>query len=136
MSEMDWNRDKPLNGVRGLLATDKPLTKELLVTALRSAGAGQIMAGGGPDMLQAIRAFNPDVIFAEFDMAPFDGNAFIKHIRSDFKLATPAILMFHEGDQTRALLGAKQAGLNGALPIPFTRDSVVKMTQRVLRGRG
>lgn len=135
MAEMDWNRDKPLNGVRGLLATDKPLTKELLVTALRSAGAGQIIAGSGPDMLDAIRTFKPDVIFAEFDMTPFDGNDFVRHIRSDFKLATPAILMFHEEDQKRALLGAKQAGLNGALPIPFTRDSVVKMTQKVLRAR-
>lgn len=132
---MDWNRDKPLNGVRGLLATDKQLTKELLIAALRSAGAGQVMAGGGPEMLEAVRAFNPDVIFAEFDMAPFDGNAFFSHIRADFKLTTPAILLFHEEDQKKAMLGARQAGLNGALPIPFTRDSVVGMTRKVLVAR-
>ncbi|MBX9635678.1 MAG: response regulator [Magnetospirillum sp.] len=136
MSEMDWNRDKPLNGVRGLLATDKQLTKELMITALRSAGAGQVMAGGGPEMLEAVRAFNPDVIFAEFDMDPLDGNSFFRHIRAEFKLLTPSILLFHEADQKAAMAGAKEAGLHGALTIPFTRDSVVKMTRKVLTPRG
>lgn len=135
MAKMDWNRDKPLNGVRGVLATDKQLTKELLITALRSAGFGQILAGSGPEMLEAVRAFNPDVIFAEFDMAPLDGNAFLRHISAEFKLPTPSILLFHEGDQKDAMQGAKQAGLHGALLIPFTRDSVVKMTRKVLTPR-
>ncbi|MBC7905264.1 MAG: response regulator [Rhodospirillaceae bacterium] len=132
---MDWNRDKPLNGVRSLLATDKQLTKEILVAALRYAGAGQIMAGSGPEMLEAVRAFKPDVIFAEFDMNPLDGNAFFSHIRFDFKLNIPAILLFHEEDQKKAMVGARQAGLNGALPIPFTRDAVVGMTRKVLGAR-
>lgn len=132
---MDWNQDKPLNGVRSLLATDKQLTKELLITALRSAGASQVMAGSGPDMLEQVRSFAPDVIFADFDMNPLDGNVFIRHIRAEFKLTTPAILLFHEGDQNAALLGAKKAGVNGAVAIPFTRDTVVKMTRKVLGAR-
>lgn len=132
---MDWNSNKPLNGVRSLLATDKQLTKELLTTALRAAGAGQVVAGSATDMLELVRTFAPDVIFADFDMAPFNGTVFIKHLRTEFKMATPAILVFHEEDQGVALAGAKQAGVNGAVSIPFTNDTVVKMARKVLGAR-
>lgn len=132
---MDWNSNRPLNGIRSLLATDKQLTKELLTTALRTAGAEQVVAGGGTDMLQLVRTFAPDVIFADYDMTPFDGTVFIKHIRSEFKMATPAILLFHEEDQNIALAGAKQAGVTGAVAIPFTNDTVVKMARKVLGPR-
>jgi CheY-like chemotaxis protein len=129
---MEWNSNKPLKGVRCLLATDKALTKELMVTALKQAGAGQTLAGPGPDMLRVVTEFKPEVIYAEYDMAPLDGSALIGHLRAEFKLTTPAILLFHEEDQKAALSRAREIGLNGALPIPFSNEAVIKMTRKVL----
>jgi len=132
MSGMNWNHNKPLSGLRSLLATDRQLTRELLITVLKAAGADQVMTGSAPEMLAAAPGFAPDVIFAEFDMVPINGNIFLHHLRFRQHCTMPSIILFHETDQQAALSGAKESGVTGALLIPFKPDSVIRMTRKVL----
>ncbi|MBI5163546.1 MAG: response regulator [Magnetospirillum sp.] len=132
MSGMEWGHTKQLRNARCLMAVERQLTRELLITALKMAGAGQILSGTGSDMLREVQTFKPDVIFAEYDMALIDGVDFVRHIRTDFKIETPTVLLIHEGDRKKALGPAKAAGVSGAVIVPFTQDALVKMTRKVL----
>lgn len=133
---MDWGRDKCLNGAKVLMAVERQLTRELLVTALKSAGAGRILAGMGPDMLRQAADFAPELVLSEFDMEPLNGAGFIRALKGHPTLRqVPAIMVVHSRDYA-ITNAATAAGAGATIPIPFTVADVLAAVRKVMPPAG
>jgi CheY-like chemotaxis protein len=129
---MDWGREKPLDGKKIGLVYQRQLTKELAVSSLKSAGAGQIISGGAPEMVKRLVEFQPAFIIVEYDMEPLDGGLFLQYIHKNPQLAElPCLMLVHERDSVAADK-ARRAGAREIVKVPFSVDGVVKAAIKIV----
>jgi signal transduction histidine kinase/ActR/RegA family two-component response regulator len=127
LGDGDLDRTR-LVGARVLLVDDNEDSRELLATALESAGAELRSVGRARDAIETIGSWRPNVIVSDLATPEDEGFAFIREVRAlapDFGGHTPAVALTaraRPADRVRAL----SAGFQTHLPKPVDpRDLVL-----------
>jgi two-component system chemotaxis response regulator CheY len=85
--------------VRILVVDDSAAIRQVLGGILRAAGCEVVTADGARAGLRCLRAFEPDVILTDFNMPRLNGEAFVRLVRRDPRLADlPVFVVSSEDD--------------------------------------
>jgi two-component system chemotaxis response regulator CheY len=104
-----------------LLVDDSKTMRNIQKSVLGQLGYTQIEeACDGQDALSKVGAFQPELIFVDWNMPNMDGLSFIKAFRQGNK-ATPVIMVTTESEKSRVIEAIK-AGVNNYVVKPFTPD--------------
>lgn len=117
-------------GKKVQIAYQGKLTRDVLVTALKSVGVDKTLTGTPSEMLLRAADFQPDLVMCEYAMDQLNGADFIRHLRTEIKVTAPLILVHHRGDQDAARC-AREAGVQGVINIPFAVTDVVTALKAV-----
>jgi CheY-like chemotaxis protein len=112
-----------LTKLRVLVVDDNALARDMIKFALSALNVHTVLtAEDGAKALQALRAFEPDLILADWMMTPVDGLEFVKRVRGDesnpFRFV-PIIMITAFGEAWR-VTEARDAGANEFVVKPFS----------------
>lgn len=132
---MPYNFDR----VRLLIIEDNLPMLEICKTLLKTFGIGEVLvAKNGEDGFRIFCQENPDIVVADWMMAPMDGITLTRKIRSDPlspNQYVPIILMTGFSEKKR-VVQARDSGVTEFLVKPFTaRDLYKRIAQIVERPR-
>jgi len=114
-----------LLGRRILLVDDEQDTRELLATALSSAGALVVTVADGAAALETFDTFGPDVVVSDIGLPGFDGVELVRRLRglgSGADVAAIAMSGFVASDDVKRALAA---GYDAHVAKPFRVDDLV-----------
>ncbi len=123
----------PLSGTTVLVVEDDPDNAELLAMYLDTSGALVRTAGGGPEALELVSSWKPDVMLLDISLPGMDGYELLRTIRLDPELRMrPAVAVTahaYERDKQRAV----QAGFSVHVAKPFDGEALVHLIARLTR---
>jgi CheY-like chemotaxis protein len=133
-------RPADLSGLKVLVADDHAVTGRLIGDVLRAAGVGHVeMAADGLRAREVLRAWDPHILFTDWNMPHMDGLALARSIRraavaQDRMVPNPRlpIIMLTAMRSQREVELARRAGVNEFVIKPFTPASVISRIQLVL----
>lgn len=126
--------DPVLNGVRVLLAEDVPDNQELVRFFLSSSGAQVDVVANGAEALRRAMESSYDVVLMDIQMPVLDGYAATRRLREMGFRGSIVALTAHAMREDRQR--CYDAGCNGYLSKPFSRDTLIEIVSRLSRERG
>lgn len=123
--------DQLLVNKRVVLAVEGRLLRELLVTAIKQAGANSMLYGNGIEMVHQVKDYKPHLIFCEYMMQSLDGVSFVRQVRKGYKFNTPIAMLITRVDG-EAHSRSIAAGANETIGIPFSVQDVLNTTKKML----
>ncbi|HEX5378593.1 MAG TPA: response regulator [Phenylobacterium sp.] len=134
-------RPDDLSGLKVLVVDDHVNTLRLIGDVLRAGGVGVVeTAQDGQRARDALRLFNPDIVFTDARMPVMDGLAFAQSVRRaavhpDPKVPNPQvpIVMVTSLRSEQDVHIARRAGVNEFVIKPFTPAALLSRIQLVLR---
>ena len=81
-------------------------------------------AANGREALEKLRAEKYGLVISDWKMSPMDGYALLQEIRSDRDLKHLPFLMIAAEPLIERVAAARDAGVNGFIAKPFTRDTL------------
>jgi two-component system, chemotaxis family, chemotaxis protein CheY len=124
-----------LRDVSVLLVDDNANMRRVVAEILKAAGVRRIReAGDGLDALKIFQAQEIDIVFTDLMMAPVDGLAFIRWIRTSTASPNPyvPIIMMTGHATQRALNDARMAGVTEFLAKPLTARGVMHRINEIV----
>jgi CheY-like chemotaxis protein len=118
------NQEKPLLDANVMVAFQSRFIRELLTPVLNQSGAERLLTGGPIEMLKEAPKFHPDIVFGEYAMDKIDGIAFIRQLRTDVGLMTPAVLVVPEQPDPAILERAREGGAIEIVTLPFSTTDI------------
>ena len=116
-----------------ILAVDDSLTmRELLRSALSTAGYAVTLASDGREALDRLAETPPDVIVTDLNMPRLDGFGLIEAVRSGQKSARVPILVLTTETGQDLKDRARRIGATGWIGKPFDDAALVATIRRVL----
>ena len=133
-------RPDDLARLKVLVVDDHALTVRLIGDVLRAAGVGQVeTASDGLRAREALRLWDPSIVFTDWHMPLMDGLELTRSIRraaltKDKMVPNPQvpIVMLTASRQHREVEVARRAGVNEFVIKPFTPAALVSRIQLVL----
>ncbi|MDE2486536.1 MAG: response regulator [Alphaproteobacteria bacterium] len=133
-------RPGDLSGLKVLVADDHATTARLISDLLRAAGVGHVeIAIDGLRAREMLRAWDPHILFTDWNMPMMDGLELTRSIRraavaKDPMIPNPQIpvIMLTAMRSAREVENARRAGVNEFVIKPFTPASVLSRVQLVL----
>ncbi|MDZ4875959.1 MAG: Sensor histidine kinase RcsC [Chroococcidiopsis cubana SAG 39.79] len=127
----------PLNNLRVLVVDDEPDSCEVIAVILQTSGAKTYTAGSVQAALQALEAFQPDLLVSDIGMPGEDGYALIRQLRTKTTAhrQIPAIAMTGFArleDRTQAIA----AGFQRHLPKPIDPDTLIAVVTDLIQEIG
>ncbi|AFY89852.1 hybrid sensor histidine kinase/response regulator [Chroococcidiopsis thermalis] len=127
----------PLNNLRVLVVDDEPDSCEVIAMILQTRGAKTYTAGSVQAALQALEAFQPDLLVSDIGMPGEDGYALIRQLRTKTTAhrQIPAIAMTGFArleDRTQAIA----AGFQRHLPKPIDPDTLIAVVTDLIQEMG
>lgn len=110
-----------------LLVEDDQYMRQLLRTVLAGLGVRDSrVAGDGEDGLAAVSSWQPDIIFADWQMSPMDGLEFTRRIRKhdNLTLRYVPIIMVSSHTTVQRITLARDAGITEFLAKPISPAAV------------
>lgn len=136
-AEIDKSREKPLEGVRVLVAEDNEINYEIVDFVLETAGAEVIWAKDGCEALDAFFASEPysfDVVLMDVLMPNLDGNATAERIRkSDRPDADVVIISMTANTFEDDLKHNLDSGMNDNLSKPLDSQKMIKTILKYIK---
>jgi DNA-binding response OmpR family regulator len=134
-------RPDDLSGLKVLVIDDHVNTQRLISDVLRAGGVGVVeTAGDGQLGREALRLFNPDIVFTDAKMPIMDGLQFAQSVRQaavrpDPRVPNPEvpIIMVTGLRSEQDVHVARRAGVNEFVIKPFTPAALLSRIQLVLR---
>jgi two-component system chemotaxis response regulator CheY len=121
-----------LDALRFLLVDDNSHMRAIVSAILRGAGVRHLReAQDGGEALDALRLFAPDIVIADFKMAPMDGVEFVRRVRAGSSPYLPVIMMTGFSDRSR-VFEARDAGVTEMLVKPITGRSLLERIEAVV----
>ncbi len=120
-----------MNGMRVLVAEDRPRMARLLERALRSEGHSVVLAFDGEQALASGRSQDLDVILLDVMLPRMDGFAVIQSLRAE-KFTTPTIMVTAR-DAMADIVRGLDLGADDYLTKPFTLDVLLARIRAVAR---
>jgi CheY-like chemotaxis protein len=121
----DAQRDAPLV----LLVEDDAAVRSTLAAILHDEGCDIIIAPNGFDALVALEQHDPDVVVLDWMMPVVDGQNFLQALRTEYKRATP-VLVISAGRVNEDT--ALDAGADGYLRKPFDIDELMRLLHELV----
>jgi PAS domain S-box-containing protein len=122
-------RASTLAGIRVLLVEDDPLTRVMLLAALRQFGATVIAAGNANEAFDAFRSDRFDVLVSDIGLPGEDGIALIQRMRGAGLDVRAIAVTAYAGDEQRTR--ALDAGFTSWLPKPVDPVTLADEVKRV-----
>ncbi|MDV2995329.1 MAG: Sensor histidine kinase RcsC [Chroococcidiopsis sp. SAG 2025] len=127
----------PLNNLRVLVVDDEPDSCEVIAVILQTSGARTYTAGSVQAALQALEAFQPDLLVSDIGMPGEDGYALIRQLRTKTtaQRQIPAIALTGFArleDRTQAIA----AGFHRHLPKPIDPDTLIAVVTDLIQETG
>jgi len=120
--------------MRYLIVDDSPITRKILINALRTFGIEDIIeAGDGQEGLAKIYAEKVDFVITDWNMPKMNGLEMVKMIRADNTLNNLFILMVTTRDSKQDILQAHQAKVSNYIVKPFTPQLLKEKIDSVLK---
>jgi signal transduction histidine kinase/DNA-binding response OmpR family regulator len=119
-----------------LIVDDRPLSRKVLVTMLKSAGHVVIEAADGIEGLKLAERADPDLVISDILMPGLDGYELVRRMRQSASLAaTPVLFYTATYHEREALALAQQCGVSGILTKPIKAAEVLaKVDETLARG--
>ncbi|HTV55115.1 MAG TPA: PAS domain S-box protein [Terriglobia bacterium] len=116
-----------------LIADDRPLNRQYLVTLLGYFGHRLVEASNGEVALRLARAERPGLVISDMVMPVMDGPELVSRLQNDGELAkVPVILYSATYNLRQAEAMARQVGAFGVLPKPSEPEVILKMVHAAL----
>jgi len=127
----------PLNNLRVLVVDDEPDSCEVIAVILQTSGATTYTASSVQAALQALDAFQPDLLVSDIGMPGEDGYALIRQLRTKTtaQRQIPAIAMTGFArleDRAQAIA----VGFQRHLPKPIDPDALIAVVTDLIQGTG
>lgn len=119
-------------GSRILVVEDSTMLRRLACEMLSMAGYEVAEATDGTQALECLRAGGADLVLSDLNMAPMDGLALLRAVRTDAALAGLPFLLMSGEHTPETLSHALRAGVDGFLAKPFGRDQLAQQVATVL----
>lgn len=124
------NFDAPLTV---LVAEDVGLMRNLMRGMLQSIGMEQVeLVNNGRAALAALRGGNYDLILADWHMPELNGLDLLRRIRADANLKEIPFLMVTSEKDSRYIDTAMEAGANGFLTKPISRNGLIEKISEII----
>jgi two-component system phosphate regulon response regulator PhoB len=121
---------------RILVVEDEPDLRELLQTALTSAGYESMAAGTGRDGLRMLREQHPDLVVLDLMLPDMDGTDICRVLRSEPAIARTAVFIVSAKNDLLDRIDAFQQGADDYLVKPFSFRELLLRIQALLRRTG
>jgi PAS domain S-box-containing protein len=118
--------------VRGLVADDNAVSRQVLASLLESAGVEVITAAGGLEAVEHARRFQPDIVFMDRRMPDLDGLEATRRIRADARTCHIPVVAVSASAFTDSPEAAREAGCVDFLPKPIRAEALFAVLQRHL----
>ncbi|MFW5490129.1 MAG: PAS domain S-box protein [Desulfovibrio sp.] len=126
--------DKPLQGLRVLVAEDNDVNAKVTRGFLRSAGAVPHVVVNGLEALKAVKGGQEfDIILMDVRMPVMDGLEATRRIREMLNDAAPPIVAMTAHAQDTEQDACLEAGMLGFIPKPVDRNSFNEIVARTAR---
>ena len=120
-----------MNARTVLTIDDSRTMRDLLQSALVSAGFKVLQADDGQAGLRVLDGAAPDVIITDINMPNLDGFGFIERVRSGGRHRATPILVLTTESSAEKKARARQAGATGWIVKPFNTESLIFAVRRV-----
>jgi two-component system phosphate regulon response regulator PhoB len=121
---------------RILVVEDEPDLRELLQTALTSAGHEPTTAGTGQEGLRLLREKQPDLVLLDLMLPDMDGTDICRVLRSDPAIARTAVFVVSAKSDLLDRIEAFRQGADDYLVKPFSFRELLLRIQALLRRTG
>ncbi|NVL49807.1 diguanylate cyclase [Pseudomonas syringae pv. actinidiae] len=128
----DWMRDRTMLGYRVLLVEDSKTDAYLARKYMGEVGVEVMHIKSALGVLDAIDAFQPDLIISDLHMPECEGDQMARIIRQDRDATMPIIFLSAEGDNKKQLL-ALAAGADGFIRKPLDMEPFIKVLKSTIR---
>jgi two-component system, OmpR family, phosphate regulon response regulator PhoB len=118
---------------RILVVEDEPDLRELLQTALTSAGHQAFVAGTGREGLRLLREQHPDLVVLDLMLPDMDGTDVCRVLRSEPDVARTAVFVVSAKSDLLDRIEAFQHGADDYLMKPFSFRELLLRVQALLR---
>ena len=107
-----------------LVVDDDVPILQLMKTLLRQYGFDVAAACSGPEALEAARSQTPDLILLDRNMPGMSGDAVLRELRAEARLASVPVLILSGEPMERDAI--RELGANGAVLKPFDMIGLVE----------
>jgi DNA-binding response OmpR family regulator len=123
--------------MRALIVDDDPLFRTMLERAFAQAGFVTAQARSGPEALQVLEGFSPELLVLDIWMpGEFDGVEACRRVRADRRFRDLIIVMMSGADKRKETDRCLQAGANLFIPKPFSPKHFLDQIGLLLREKG
>lgn len=128
----DWMRDRTMLGYRVLLVEDSKTDAYLATKYMAEVGVEVLHIPDAVEVLDAIDAFQPDLIISDLHLPGCEGDQMARIIRQDREATMPIIFLSAEGNSEKQLI-AIAAGADGFIRKPLHKEPFIKVLKSTIR---
>jgi len=126
-----------MSAMRALIVDDDRLFRTMLDRAFAQAGFVTAQAQSGPEALQVLEGFGPELLVLDIWMpGEFDGVEACRRVRGDRRFRDLIIVMMSAADKRKETERCLQAGANLFIPKPFSPKHFLDQVNLLLREKG
>lgn len=114
---------------RVLVVDDNIDAAETLGMLLELSGHQVSLAHSGPDAVDAVRSFAPDLVFLDIGLPGLDGYGVARAVRGDASITQPRLVALTGWGTDEDRRRAREAGFDGHLVKPVEAASVTRALQ-------
>lgn len=117
-----------------LIVDDEPTIRTLVNAVLDGPGVRTLEAADGPEAMDMIRRYRPDLVLLDVVMPRMDGFTVCQRMRAEESMArTPVLLLTALGQESDHEL-ARRAGADGVVHKPFSPAVLRATVESILNG--
>lgn len=115
-----------------LVVDDSPAVTGFVVSELERRRFAVVAAASGPEALQRLLSFTPDIVMVDADMPLMDGYQVCRAIRGEDRSRLVPVLILTTGGGLAERIRCRLAGASGLLVKPLDTDELVDVIERHL----
>lgn len=116
-----------------LVVDDEPSWLKVLRYFLETKGYSVTAVGSGPEALELLRTYHPDLILSDVRMPEMNGFDLLDNIRHQPEIAGTPVIFFSAIDDYDARKVAKDLGAVDYIVKPFDQEEVASVLHRHLQ---
>jgi CheY-like chemotaxis protein len=116
-----------------LLVDDVPLFTAMASAFFRREQVNVLTARSAAEAVQAVRNRQPDIVFMDLYMPGGDGDEACRQIKSDLRLKSTPVIIITSSDTPQDITRCQQAGCDGYLKKPLTREQYLETCRKFIR---
>jgi two-component system, chemotaxis family, chemotaxis protein CheY len=123
----------PASHVRVLLVDDDDIVRSIVVSICKKLGFADIReASDGSVALRLIREEGFGLVLSDWNMEPVNGLQLLEALRAEERFETTKFVMMTARQDSRSVVAAKRAGVDGYILKPFTAEALAEKLRVML----